>query len=284
MNPLPRPSLPLPDHCFSIRWLQSSTGERFPIVVLTADTDMVTMGWETLSSVRSPEIVITSLTSEEYDIPFHGRSEDYAARVEARLEQQLGRDDLRIIHVERHSDDEVKAGAARVAYRDILAQDAFTATEVQRTSLAEFLEVGGRILWAEAAQKSAPKTLSPPAKRRLPRVFRWLLALLIVLLGVVAIGAYLVHLAFYVNYETVTTGLEQSCPSYYRFEELNMSPAAIKVSCTCMQETLLEKWPTLESLHAALHDHDREPRGAPDFWQGAMRMTWSTCVTPAASR
>ena len=55
--------------------------------------------------------------------------------------------------MERRSDSEVKAGAARIAYRDILAQDACTVTEVQQVSLAEFLKGGGRILWAEAGER-----------------------------------------------------------------------------------------------------------------------------------
>lgn len=152
-NPLSRPSLPLPDHCFSIRWLQSSTGARFLIAVLTADTDMVLRGWETLSSVQFPEIVVTSLTADEDRILCNGRWEDYAVCVEARLEKQLGRNDLRVIQAERRSDSEVKAGAARIAYRDVLAHDACTATEVQQVSLVEFLKGGGRILWAEAGQR-----------------------------------------------------------------------------------------------------------------------------------
>lgn len=151
-NPLSRPSLPLPDHCFSICWLQSSTGGRFPIAILTADTDMVLKGWEALSSVRFPEIVVTSLTTDEDRILCAGRWEDYAVCVEARLERQLGRNDLRVIQGRHRSDSEVKAGAARIAYRDILAQDACTATEVQQVSLVEFLQDGGRILWAEAGR------------------------------------------------------------------------------------------------------------------------------------
>ena len=57
-----------------------------------------------------------------------------------------------------------------------------------------------------------------------------------------------------------------------------MPPDTIKTVCTCMQQTLREKWPTLESLYSALRTHDREPRGRRDFVWGTMRMTWSACV------
>ena len=46
----------------TILWLQSqATSKRFPIVQFSGDTDMVTQGWVSLTSIERPEIVVTRL-------------------------------------------------------------------------------------------------------------------------------------------------------------------------------------------------------------------------------
>lgn len=47
----------------TIVWLQSDTSaEQFPIVEFSADTDMATLGWVSLTSTDQPEIVVTQVT------------------------------------------------------------------------------------------------------------------------------------------------------------------------------------------------------------------------------
>ena len=51
----------------TILWLESqATKKRFPIVQFSGDTDMATMGWESLTSTERPEIVVTQRTADEY--------------------------------------------------------------------------------------------------------------------------------------------------------------------------------------------------------------------------
>ena len=78
----------------TILWLRSqSTGKRFPIVMFTADTDMVTMGWVSLTSTESLEIVITQATPDELRrLPV---CDEGYLQVESRINKALSRSDLR---------------------------------------------------------------------------------------------------------------------------------------------------------------------------------------------
>lgn len=72
---------------FDVTWLQSKqTGRRFPIAVLSGDTDSATDEWLPLTSVQHPEIVLVRLNPGE-------RDDD----AESRPNRTLHRDDLRSV-------------------------------------------------------------------------------------------------------------------------------------------------------------------------------------------
>lgn len=77
----------------TILWLKSqTTGKRFPVVVFSADTDMVTEGWVALTSIERPEIVVTQMTAEEYQ---SGGEPSGYLQVETHVTDVRGRSDLK---------------------------------------------------------------------------------------------------------------------------------------------------------------------------------------------
>jgi len=83
----------MPSNYDTILWLTSeSTGKRFPIAQFSADTDMATTGWVSLTGKDSHDIVVTTLTNDE----LRDTMTDTAGylRLEVRINAQLGRTDL----------------------------------------------------------------------------------------------------------------------------------------------------------------------------------------------
>jgi hypothetical protein len=77
----------------TILWLESeSTGKRFSTVLFSADTDMPTLGWVTLTSVETNEVFVTQLTAEEFRATAK-RSRSGYLQAEKRINAALGRVD-----------------------------------------------------------------------------------------------------------------------------------------------------------------------------------------------
>jgi len=144
----------------TILWLESQrTGGRFPMAQFSGDTDMVTAGWVSLTSISCHEIVVTQLTAEESQA---SASEPSAyVQVENRVNAALGRDDLRIpwlVRIEERGSQAVGLSfqefrkvyrPPRLLYRDILAPDSLS-EELSRVSREEFESSGGRLVVYEA--------------------------------------------------------------------------------------------------------------------------------------
>jgi hypothetical protein len=76
----------------TILWFDSrEAGMRFPVAQFSADTDMVTAGWVSLTSIRGLEIVVTEMVPSEYNSGIPLAYE----QVERRVNAALGRSDLR---------------------------------------------------------------------------------------------------------------------------------------------------------------------------------------------
>lgn len=134
----------------TILWLRGEAFEKpFPIVQFSGDTDMVTEGWASFTSVEDPEIVIAQLTGEEYRATFKG-TEGYVF-AEQRVNQTLGRSDLKCSWLVRIEKPEKVASFVAfyrdrqptLVYRDILCNEG-VAREIARVSLAEFECSGGK--------------------------------------------------------------------------------------------------------------------------------------------
>jgi hypothetical protein len=139
----------------TILWLQSSTDMKpFPIVQFSADTDMSTQGWVSLSSTDRPEIVITQLTAEEYRNTINGT--DAYLQLERRVNNVLDRTDLRcswLVRVEQPEQSNQGTSFTvfgsgqlpkKLLYRDILSTDS-VAEVVGQVTLAEFERNGGNV-------------------------------------------------------------------------------------------------------------------------------------------
>ena len=140
----------------TIVWLQSrSTGLRFPIVVFTGDTDMVTNGWASLTSIERPEIVVTQMTGAE----FLAAASDTKAFtwVENRVNGSLNRTDLRCCPLIRA--EEIGPSAAGLSFQEFrkvyrppklffrdIHDPASLAHEIGCTSRAEFERSGGSLV------------------------------------------------------------------------------------------------------------------------------------------
>ena len=143
----------------TILWLESqATGRQFPTVLFSADTDMATVGWASLTSTVSPEIVVTQLTAEEFRATANDPS-SYTA-LERRINSALCRDDLRVPWLAQVIQRSSAAGHSfqdflrvyrppRLLYRDILATDSL-AEEVSRVPLTDFESSGGKLVAYEA--------------------------------------------------------------------------------------------------------------------------------------
>ncbi|UJH77172.1 hypothetical protein L0U95_21005 (plasmid) [Burkholderia cenocepacia] len=138
----------------TIVWLQSDTSaELFPIVEFSADTDMATLGWVSLTSTDQPEIVVTQVTAEEFRAIAKG-TDGYLA-VEHRVNAALKRFDLKCSWLVRVDDGPNVAGGSfqmfREAYRPpkLFFRDIFSdalAQEASRTTRAEFERNGGKVI------------------------------------------------------------------------------------------------------------------------------------------
>jgi len=114
---------------------------------------MITQGWISLSSVETPEIVITQLTREEYRATFEGH-EGYVS-AEQRINRLLNRSNLRCVWFlgidETISNDAKPSSLFRywqppkLLYRDILEKNS-VAKEVSRLTLSEFELDGGKLV------------------------------------------------------------------------------------------------------------------------------------------
>jgi hypothetical protein len=140
----------------TILWLESRpTGRRFPTVQFSADTDMVTAGWVSMTSISRHEIVLTQLTAEESQATT--REPSAYVQVENRVNAILGRDDLRVPWLVRIEERGPQADGLsfqeslkvyrppRLLYRDILALDSLS-EEISRVSREEFESSGGRLV------------------------------------------------------------------------------------------------------------------------------------------
>ncbi|AZQ55758.1 hypothetical protein [Burkholderia cenocepacia] len=140
----------------TIVWLQSNaSAEQFPIVAFSADTDMATMGWVSLTSTDRPEIVVTQVTAEEFRAIAEG-TDGYLA-VEHRVNAALERSDLKCSWLARveEAGSNVAGGSfqtfreayrpPKLFFRDILHDDSL-AQEVGRTTRSEFEHDGGKVI------------------------------------------------------------------------------------------------------------------------------------------
>ena len=101
----------------TIVWLQSDTSaEQFPIVEFSADTDMATLGWVSLTSTDQPEIVVTQVTAEEFRAIAKG-TDGYLA-VEHRVNAALKRLDLKCSWLVRVDDGPNVAGGSFQMFRE----------------------------------------------------------------------------------------------------------------------------------------------------------------------
>lgn len=143
----------------TIVWLQSqATSHQFPIVQFSGDTDMVTAGWVSLTSIDKPEIVVTQTTAAEHHAIAQGH--DGYLQVENRINVALGRTDLRcawLVRVEETSP--MIQGTTfqkfrksyrppKLLFRDILGIESL-ASEASRTTRSEFERGGGKVLVLE---------------------------------------------------------------------------------------------------------------------------------------
>jgi hypothetical protein len=140
----------------TILWVQSqTTAKQFPIVQFSGDTDMVTDGWLSLTSVNQPEVVVTQATADEYRAIAKGN--DGYLKVQHRVNAALGRTDLRcswLVGIEEVA--KTAQGTSfqefrksykppKLQFNDIFAQSS-VATETSRTSRSEFERDGGKLV------------------------------------------------------------------------------------------------------------------------------------------
>jgi hypothetical protein len=134
---------------YDIVWLRSEkTGRRFPTVVFSGDTDMVTMGWASLSSIVRTEVVITTCSADEMS---------NSSLLESRVNDLLGRNDLRFVPLIRVVENNTSLKglsfpefkkAVRpptLYYKDILATDG-EAVHIESVSPEDFMSTGGSVL------------------------------------------------------------------------------------------------------------------------------------------
>ena len=138
----------------TILWLESkATGKRFPIALFSGDTDMLTWGWVSLTSITGQEIVVAQLTAGESNAEEPLRYQQLQSRINAALH----RNDLRAVWLvctqERNTP---PAGISfqefrmvyqppRFFYRDIYKEDSL-AEQVAEVPCHAFESGGGRVL------------------------------------------------------------------------------------------------------------------------------------------
>lgn len=137
----------------TVLWLQPEDGgKQFPIIQFSGDTDMVTAGWVSLTSVEKHEIVVTQMSGEEYRETATNPLE--YQRVELRVNQLLNRTDLKIAWLAQvESDITGVQGSSfqefrkayrppKLFYRDIFGEGA-VATVASIATLEQFEDTGG---------------------------------------------------------------------------------------------------------------------------------------------
>lgn len=142
----------------SILWLKSEkTGKKFPVVQFSADTDMATTGWVSLTSPIKHDLVVTRMTGDEFSKTVED-SNDYRP-LEARVNVALNRTDLAcswlVKVVEPSYDIDVAtlsfqefrkiAKQPRLLYRDIYSDGGFATVETE-VSRRDFERKGGTFL------------------------------------------------------------------------------------------------------------------------------------------
>lgn len=142
----------------SILWLKSEkTGKKFPAVQFSADTDMATTGWVSLTSPINHDLVVATMTDDEFNHATEGSS-GYLL-LEARVNMALERTDLRCTWlaavVEPSYDIDIAtlsfqqfrkiARPPTLLYRDIYSDTTFATIESE-VSRRDFEQKGGRFL------------------------------------------------------------------------------------------------------------------------------------------
>ena len=142
----------------AILWLRSEkTGKKFPVVQFSADTDMATNGWVSLTSGVNHDLVVTTLTDAE----FNKTSEDSSGYLllEARVNKILNRTDLLsswvAAVVEPSYDVDITtlsfqqfrriAEQPQLRYRDIYSAEGLATIEAE-VSRRDFEREGGKLL------------------------------------------------------------------------------------------------------------------------------------------
>lgn len=142
----------------SILWMRSEkTGKKFPTVQFSTDTDMATTGWVSLTSPLNHDLVVTTMTDDE----FNQTTEDVSGYLilEARVNKALKRTDLVCTWLAQvvqpsydvdiatlsFQDYRKIAKAPRALYRDIYSDEGY-ATVKTEVSRQEFERKGGTFL------------------------------------------------------------------------------------------------------------------------------------------
>ena len=89
-----------------------SCGKRTPHLTFNGDTDMVTIGLTSLSSITRNEIVVADAQGDEL------RDREGKA-ILGRVSKQLKRDDLRVVRLLRAEEEEIKAGVSFQEFRKV---------------------------------------------------------------------------------------------------------------------------------------------------------------------
>jgi hypothetical protein len=142
----------------AILWLRSKkTGKTFPVVQFSADTDMATAGWISLTSPVHHDLVVTTLTDDE----FNKTLEDSGGflLLEERVNKILNRTDLvcswLAAVVEPSYDVDITtlsfqefrkiSKQPQLLYRDIYSDDGLAVIETQ-VSRRDFERKGGKLV------------------------------------------------------------------------------------------------------------------------------------------
>jgi hypothetical protein len=139
-----------------VEWLSDGIRE-FPNFVFSADTDMATNGFLSLTSTSENKIILASVNNEEYS----GGEIGIAAAVE-RICSMLGRSDFATVSIARIEGSSSKApiGAGFqeflkayktpvVIYKSIF-EEGLEAKVIWQQEPSEFISEGGRIEWARS--------------------------------------------------------------------------------------------------------------------------------------
>jgi len=115
-----------------LRLKSLATGRYFHTVEFSGDTDMATAGWVSLTSMEKTEIVVTTMTAEEYQGSADGSDTGYLMN-ERRMNAVLKRSDLRccwLVSAEEQNSEEPTGSfqeflksyrPPRLFYRDIFS-------------------------------------------------------------------------------------------------------------------------------------------------------------------